>query len=105
MIGVAVPAVLGSRAGGSGGSGDALDRVELEQVSLSGGFDQPFPPWAKDVAAVEFQLPAQLLDGLLVLLDGLIVELRGFIERGLEVLNLLSEPVQQVVTFARISRP
>ena len=79
--------------------------IELEQMSLSGGFHQPFPPWAKDVAAVEFQLPTQLFDDLFVLLDGLIVELRGLIERGLEVLNLLSEPVQQVVTFARISRP
>ena len=74
-------------------------------MSLSGGFDQSFPPWAKDVAAVELQLSAQLFDELLVLLDGLIVELRGLIERGLEVLNLLSEPAQQVVTLSRISRP
>ena len=74
-------------------------------MSLPGGFHQPFPPWAEDIAAVEFQLPAQFFDGLFVLLDGLIVELGGLIERGLEVLNLLGEPVQQVVTFARISRP
>jgi hypothetical protein len=40
-----------------------------------------------------------------VLLDRLIVDLRGLIERGLEVLNLLSEPGQQVVTFTGIGRP
>jgi hypothetical protein len=74
-------------------------------VSLSRGFDQSFPPWAKDEAAVELQLAAQLLDELLVLLDGLRMELCGLIERGLEVFNLLSEPAQQVVTLARISRP
>jgi hypothetical protein len=74
-------------------------------VSLSRGFHQSFPPWAEDVAAVEFQLPAQLLDGLFVFLDGLIVELRGLFERGLEILNLLSVPTQQVVTFTGVSRP
>ena len=70
-------------------------------MSLPGGFHQPFPPRAKDVAAVELELPAQFFDGLFVFLDGLIVELRGLVERGLEVLNLLGEPVQQVVTFAQ----
>ena len=59
-------------------------------MSLSWGFNQPFPPWAKDEAAVELQLAAQLLDELIVLLDGLRMELCGLIERGLEVLNLLS---------------
>jgi hypothetical protein len=87
-----------------GRQGDALDGVKFEQVSLSGGFYQPFPPWSKDITAVELQLPEQFLDGFFVLLDGLSVELRGLIERDLEVLNLLSEPVQQVVTLARISR-
>ena len=72
---------------------------------LPGGFHQPFPPRAKNLTAVEFQLFAQLLYGLLVLLEGLIVELRGFIKRGLKVLNLLGEPVQQVMTFARFSGP
>jgi hypothetical protein len=45
-------------------------------------------------------------------LDGLIVQLGCLIERGaeilgrgLEVLHLLGEPVQQVVTFARIGGP
>jgi hypothetical protein len=54
------------------------------------GFDQSFPPWAKDNAAEELQLSAQLLDKLLVLLDGLRMELCGLIERGLEVFNLLA---------------
>jgi hypothetical protein len=35
----------------------------------------------------------------------LIVKLRGLIERGLEVLDLLSEPLEQVVTFTGVSRP
>ena len=81
------------------------DFVELEQMPLSGGFHQPFPPGTKDIAAVEFELATQLIDGLLVFLDGLVVELRRLIERGVEVLDLLSEPVQQVVTFARIGGP
>ena len=38
-------------------------------------------------------------------LDGLIVDLGGLVQRGLEVLNLLGEPVQEGVTFARVSRP
>jgi hypothetical protein len=79
---------------------------------LSRGFHQSFPPWAKDVAAVEFQLPAQFLDGQFVLVDGLLVlvnslsvKLCRFIERGLEVFDLLTEPAQQIVTLLRISRP
>jgi hypothetical protein len=40
-----------------------------------------------------------------VFLDGLIVDHRGLIERGAEVLDLLGESVQQVVTFARIDGP
>jgi hypothetical protein len=79
--------------------------VELEQVPLSGGFHQPFPPWTEDIAAVEFDLPTQLFDSLLVFLDGLIVEFRRLIERGLEILDLVGKPLQQVVTFASISRP
>lgn len=59
-------------------------------MSLSWGFDQSFPPWAKDETAVELQLAAQLLDELLVLLDGLRMALCGLIDRGLKVLNLLS---------------
>ena len=81
-------------------------------MPLSGGFHQPFPPRAKDIAAVEIELVAQFVDRLLVFLDGLVVELRGLIEcsakiveGGLEVLDLLSEPAQQVVTLVRISGP
>jgi hypothetical protein len=73
-------------------------------VSLPWSFDQPFPSWAKDVAAVKLELAAQLLDELLMLLDGLCVELGGLIERGLKVFDLLSELAQQVVTLLRISR-
>lgn len=40
-----------------------------------------------------------------VLPGSLIVELGGLIERGLKVLNLLGEPVQEVMTVAWISRP
>ena len=50
-------------------------------MPLSGGFHQPFPPGTKDIAAVEFELAPQLIDGLLVFLDGLIVELGRLIER------------------------
>ncbi len=74
-------------------------------MPLSGGFHQPLSPWTKDIAAVEFDLPTQLIDRLLLFLDGLIVKLRGLIERGLEVLDLLIEPAQQVVTFARVGGP
>jgi hypothetical protein len=49
--------------------------------------------------------PMRALVGLFVFLDGLIVELRGLFERGLEILNLLSVPNQQVVTFTGVSRP
>jgi hypothetical protein len=83
----------------------AFDYFQLEEVSLAGGFDQPFSPRAKDVAAVELQLLTQFLDGLLVFLEGLIVDLRGLIKRGLEVFDLLSEPAQQVVTLAGIGGP
>jgi hypothetical protein len=72
---------------------------------LTGGFHQPFAPRAKDVATVKLQLSPQLFDSLLVFLGGLIVERGGFFERGPEILDLLFEPVQEVVTFARISRP
>ena len=72
---------------------DTLEDVELEEVSLAGGFHQPFSPWAEDIAAVKFDLPAQFFDELVVLLGGLVVELGRLIERGLEVLDLLGEPV------------
>ena len=72
---------------------------------LVGGIHQTFPPWAEDVTAVEFQLSPQLFDGLIVLLDGLVVELRSLVQCGLEVLNLLGEPVQELVTFEGSSRP
>ena len=49
-------------------------------MPLSGGFDQPFPPGAKDIAAVKFELATQLIDGLLVFLGRLVVELRRLIE-------------------------
>jgi hypothetical protein len=87
------------------GCGDVLGLVEFEQVPLSGGLDQAFASRAKDVSAENFDLPVQLIDGLFVFLDGLIVHLGSLIERGLEILDLLSKPIQQVVTFARISRP
>ena len=76
-------------------------------MSLARSLDQPFPPWAKDVAAEKLDLPAQVIDDLLVFLGGLIVELRGLVERGLEVLDMLRvrDPVQQVVTLAWIGRP
>jgi hypothetical protein len=35
----------------------------------------------------------------------LIVDLGGLVQRSLEVLNLLGEPLQEGVTFAGISRP
>jgi hypothetical protein len=88
-----------------GGEGDAGARVELEQVPLSGGLHHAFASRTKDVAAENLDLPVQFIDGLLVFVDGLIVELRSFIEGGLEIFDLLDEPVQQVVTCARISRP
>ena len=47
----------------------------------------------------------QLFDELLMQSYGLIVKLGGLIQCGFEVLNLLSELVQQVVTLAGISRP
>jgi hypothetical protein len=104
------PGITGRRLGRQGET--LISFVELEEMPLSGGFHQPFPPWTEDVAAVQFDLPTQLIDRLLVFLDGLIVQLRGLIERGvevlgsgLEVLDLLGEPAQQVVTYARISGP
>ena len=69
-------------------------------MPLSGGFHQPFPPGTENRAAVEIELSTQLIDGLLVFLDGLVVQLGRLIERGaevlgcgLEVLDLLGEPV------------
>jgi hypothetical protein len=91
---------------------DVLGAAELKEVSLPRGIDQTLSPRAKDVPAEQLNLPAQVIDGLFVVLDDLlvrfdrlIVKLRGLFERGLEVLNLLSEALQQAMTFARISRP
>jgi hypothetical protein len=72
---------------------------------LSRGFHQPFQTWAEDVPAVELQFSAQLFDGLFMLSDSLIMELRRLVERGVEVINPLSWPFQQIVKFARMSRP
>jgi hypothetical protein len=74
-------------------------------VTLARRLDQPFPPRAKDVATKKLDFSTQFIDGLLVFLGGLIVNSRGLVEGGLEVLDLLSQPVQQVVTRERISRP
>ena len=60
-------------------------------MPLPGGIRQPFPPRAENIAAVEIELVAQFVDRLLLFLDGLSVEFRGLVERGLEVLDLLSE--------------
>ena len=64
MIGVTAPApgLAGRRLGGKGVVIVSIC-VELEEMSLSRGFHQPFPPRAKDVAAVELQLMTQLFDG------------------------------------------
>src|SRR5262249_9637448 len=80
-------------------------RGDLEEMPLPGGFDQPLPPRPEDIATVELQLPAQFLDGLPVFVDGLLVDLSSLIERGPEVLDLLVEPVEQVVTVTRIGGP
>ena len=73
-------------------------------MPLPGSFDQPLPPRAEDIAAVELELPPQFLDGPLVLAGRPIMELGGLLERGPEVLDLLAEPVEQVVTVARDRR-
>lgn len=105
MIGaaVAVHRIVGRRLGRW--CSDTLDHIQLEEMSLFGGINEAFPPRAKNEAAVELQLMVQLSDDSFVLLHGLIVELRGLIERGLEILDLVSEPVEQVVTFTEVSRP
>jgi hypothetical protein len=74
-------------------------------VSLARSLDQPFMPWTKDVATEKLDLSTQIIDELLVFLGGLNMNLRGLVERGVEVLILLFEPVQQVVTLTRIIRP
>jgi hypothetical protein len=81
-------------------------------MPLSRGIRHAFSPRAKEIAAKQLDLTAQLLDSLAVFFDRLIVKLRRLIERGsevpkllIEILNLLRKPVQQTVTFARISRP
>ena len=98
--------VCRDRRRGARAAGVALwARIKLKEVSLARSLDQPFPPWTKDVAAEKLDLPTQVIDDLLVFLGGLIMNLRGLVERGLEVLDMLSEPVQQVVTLTWISRP
>ena len=69
-------------------------------------------PRAKEGAPKKLDLAAQLVDGLFVLFQRLIVQLGCLIEGSLEILDvliellyLLSKPVQQAVTFAWISRP
>ncbi len=62
------------------GHRDVPEYIDLEEVPLPGGLDQPLPPRAEDVAAVELELPPQFLDGALVLLGGLIMELRGLVD-------------------------
>ena len=74
-------------------------------MSLSEGFDPAFPPRSIDIVAEELELAAQLIDKLVMLSDSLIANLRGFIQRGLQVLDLLIELVQQVMAFAGISGP
>ena len=74
------PGITGRRRGRQGEA--RIGFVDLEQMPLPGGFHQPFPPRTEDIAAVEIDLPAQLVDRLLVFLDGLIVELGGLIECG-----------------------
>ena len=96
------PGLAGSRLRRQGGK---LGFIQLEQMPLSGGFHQPLPPRTKDIAAVKLELMTQLGDRLLVLLDDLVVQLRGMIEGGLEILDMLGEPTQQVVTLAGISGP
>ena len=65
--------ITGRRRGRHDGKVDLFD---LEEVPLAGGFRQPFPPRAEDIAAVEIELVAQFVDRLLLFLDSLLVELR-----------------------------
>ncbi len=103
---LAFPCWCAAIAGGGLGRQDrAWVRIKLKEVSLARRLDQPFPPWTKDVAAEQLDLPTQVIDDLLVFLGGLIMNLRGLVERSLEVLDMLSEPVQQVVTLTWIGRP
>jgi hypothetical protein len=46
-----------------------------------------------------------LIQGGSEVLGLLIVKFRGLIERDLEILNLLGEPVEQLMTFAGFSGP
>ncbi len=74
-------------------AGRRWGRIKLKEVSLARSLDQPFPPRAKDVPAEKLDLSTQIIDDLLVFLGGLIMNLRGLVERGLEVLDMLFEPV------------
>ena len=83
---------------------NGLGGIELEEVSLAGSLDQPLAA-AEDVAAIKLNLLAQFINELVVLLNGLVVKLGALIERSPEILNLLGETIQEIVTFARIGRP
>jgi hypothetical protein len=78
---------------GLGRQGSAWGRIKLKEVSLARRLDQPFPPWTKDVPTEQLDLSTQIIDDLLVFLSGLVMNLSGLVERGLEVFNVLSEPV------------
>jgi hypothetical protein len=106
--------IAGRRLGdwGLGQRRDTLEVREFKEMPLSGGLDDALAPRAKDVSAKQLDLAAQLVDGLFVLFARFIVQLGCLIEGSLEILvvliellNLLSKPVQQAVTFAWISRP
>jgi hypothetical protein len=83
----------------------ALKYIKLEEMSLARSLDIPLSPRTKEIATVDLDLSPQVVDDLLVFLGGLIVNLRGLVERGLEILDLLSELLQQVVTLGWIGRP
>jgi hypothetical protein len=89
-----------------------LGLEEVEEMSLTRSVYPAFASGAKEVAAEKPDLPTQLVDGLFVLVDRLIVKSGCLIECSskvsqllIEILNLLSNPVQQAVTFLRNSRP
>ena len=96
-----------------------VGRVDLEEVPLSGGIHQAFPPRTENIAAVEIELVTQFVDRLLLFLDSLVVELGGLFECGavvrqsslmvrkssLEIRDLLSVLAQQIVAFAGTSGP
>jgi hypothetical protein len=102
---------------------DAIGILKLKQMPLSRVIHHAFSPRSKEVAAKQLDLTTQLLDSLVVLLDRLIVEvgrlikcgpelldllismLSGLVERSPKIVNLPGELIQELVTFAWISRP